>query len=128
VYNSTSTLHHRVTLCYSGDQGLLKKFFALVGMGVGGALAYTWYEPEFRTKVEMNVLFAREVLHFIDKFIPPRSQVLGEYVHLLLSSSRGSTISLWVICDSLCCHLIVVVVVVVWRTSDGVYRNENDYC
>ena len=117
-----------MTLCYSGDQGLLKKFFALVGMGVGGALAYTWYEPEFRTKVEMNVLFAREVLHFIDKFIPPRSQVLGEYVHLLLSSSRGSTISLWVICDSLCCHLIVVVVVVVWRTSDGVYRNENDYC
>ncbi|KAK2173146.1 hypothetical protein NP493_896g00056 [Ridgeia piscesae] len=62
----------------SGDQGLLKKFFALVGMGVGGALAYTWYEPEFRTKVEMNVLFAREVLHFIDKFIPPRSQVLGD--------------------------------------------------
>ena len=66
-----------VSVCFSG-RGYFSKLLGLALVGAGGVVGYCWYEPEFRRKVEMNILFGREVLSFIDKYLPPSSKVLSK--------------------------------------------------
>ena len=45
-------------------------------LGVGGIVGYAWYDDEFRTDFERDVLFGRAAMNIIMPYLPARDDVL----------------------------------------------------
>lgn len=51
-------------------------FFKLLGLttvGIGGVLAYAWYDAEFRKQLESNVPYSKEAMEYVFQYLPETS-------------------------------------------------------